>query len=268
MATPSAVPTFSPRARWQDFFQGFGLPFAALPLIFRSVRLLALTAISIAVTGAALAGLVLLLGYAAPDVTSWIWTYPGGALRFLWYALLAVVYLLLLVVGASTVPVLLLAPLQDPFSEATEALCGGYEPPASSLSRVLRESVRALGHTLLRVTWLLLGHAVLFALHFLPGIGQLLWTVAAPLWTMGWLAAEYLDGPMLRHGYSFPDVRRTVWARLGLCMGFGAAVYVILWVPVLNFFFLPLAIVGGTLLYRGLDACGALPGRAAEPARE
>ena len=44
-----------------------------------------------------------------------------------------------------------------------------------------------------------------------------------------------------------------------LGLGFGAAVYVILWVPVLNTLFVPLAIVGGTLLFRGLLAAGALP---------
>ena len=39
---------------------------------------------------------------------------------------------------------------------------------------------------------------------------------------------------------------------------FGAAVYLILLVPILNTFFLPAAIVGGTLLFRGLRAAGAL----------
>ena len=38
---------------------------------------------------------------------------------------------------------------------------------------------------------------------------------------------------------------------------FGAALYVLLWIPVLDFFLIPLAIVGGTLLYRGLEAAGA-----------
>jgi CysZ protein len=42
-------------------------------------------------------------------------------------------------------------------------------------------------------------------------------------------------------------------------MGFGAAVYVLLWLPVLNLFFIPLAVVAGTLLFRGLRASGSLP---------
>jgi CysZ protein len=162
-------------------------------------------------------------------------------------------------IGASTLPVLLLAPLQDPISEATEALCGGFEPKPFRLAELVRQTVDAVAHTLLRIFWLLLGHAALLALTFVPGVGQLAWTVSAPLWTMGWLAAEYLDGPMTRHGHAFSTVRRVVWGRLGLCLGFGAAVYLILWVPVLNFFFIPLAIVGGTLLYRGLRACGSIP---------
>jgi CysZ protein len=35
-------------------------------------------------------------------------------------------------------------------------------------------------------------------------------------------------------------------------------VYFILWIPVVNVFLIPLAIVGGTLLYRGLRASGNL----------
>jgi CysZ protein len=79
------------------------------------------------------------------------------------------------------------------------------------------------------------------------------------LWTMAWLAAEYLDAPMARHLYPFREVRRVLLARLWLCMGFGAAVYVLLWLPVLNLFFIPLAVVAGTLLFRGLRASGSLP---------
>jgi CysZ protein len=37
----------------------------------------------------------------------------------------------------------------------------------------------------------------------------------------------------------------------------GAALYVVLWVPVLNCFLVPLAVVAGTLLFRALPATPA-----------
>ncbi len=252
------MPVFSQTPRARDLLQGFSLPFTALGLVFRSKRLLGLTLLSSVVTAAALVGLLAVLSQVAPRLTNWMWTRPDGALLMIWYLLAAVVFLLLFVVGASTLPVLLLAPLQDPISEATEAVCGGFTSPPFRMAELLRQTGAALAHTLTRIFWLLLGHVALLALNLVPAVGQLAWSIAAPVWTMAWLAAEYLDGPMTRHGYPFSAVRRAVWGRLGLCLGFGAAVYLILWVPVLNFFFIPLAVVGGTLLFRGLRASGAL----------
>jgi len=263
--TPTPVPAFSTAPRARDLLQGFSLPFTALGLVFRSRRLLGLTALSSFVTAASLIGLLVGVFRWAPKLTNWMWSRPNDVLIVFWTALLVVVFLLMLVVGASTVPVLLLAPLQDPISEATEALCGGFDPPPFRAAELVRQTVAAVAHTLARIFWLLLGHAALLALNLIPAVGQLAWSVSAPLWTMAWVAAEYLDGPMTRHGYPFSAVRRVVWGRLGLCMGFGAAVYLILWVPILNFFFIPIAVIGGTLLYRGLRASGALadppPGR-------
>jgi CysZ protein len=105
---------------------------------------------------------------------------------------------------------------------------------------------------------------VLFLFNLLPGVGHVAWIVASGLWTMAWLAVEYLDSPMTRHRYTFADVRRVVWKRFTLSLGFGAALYILLWIPILNFFLIPLAVVGGTLLFRGLEEAGAL--RAAEDA--
>jgi len=124
---------------------------------------------------------------------------------------------------------------------------------------MLAESATSAGHTLARIAILLAGHAALALLHFLPVAGTLLWTVLGTAWTMAWLATEYLDAPMARHLYAFREVRGVVVRRLSLSLGFGAAVYVLLWVPILNLFFIPVAVVSGTLLFRALRLCGELP---------
>ena len=177
----------------------------------------------------------------------------------IFWILVAVTFLLFLVIGANTVPLLLLTPLQDPISEATEAECGGFTPPAFSIKDLARGAWVGLGHNLARVAYLLAGHALLFLLNLIPAAGSALWTFTSVLWTIAWLSAEYLDAPMARHLYPFREVRKVVLARLPLCMGFGAAIYILLWVPVLNLFFIPLAVIAGTLLFRGLRACGSLP---------
>jgi CysZ protein len=50
----------------------------------------------------------------------------------------------------------------------------------------------------------------------------------------------------------FRAVRAALRRRSMATLGFGLALYLMLFVPVLNFFLVPLAVVGGTLLFRAL----------------
>jgi CysZ protein len=260
MADRDPVPQFLIESNWADFFHGFSLPFWALGMIFRSKKLLALSLV------AALVSIVVLIA-----VAFFVLRYTGHVVHLLgvrhpphwygrggYYLVTGFTFVVLLVVGANTLPLLFLAPLQDPISEATEEACGDFAPPRFSLHGFLRNSAVAFAHTLARISFLAVGHLLLLSLHFLPLVGSLLWAVAANAWTAGWLAAEYLDAPMARHLYPFREVQGVIGDRFRLCLGFGVAVYFILWIPVVNVFLIPLAIVGGTLLYRGLRASGNL----------
>ncbi|PTL78570.1 EI24 domain-containing protein [Vitiosangium sp. GDMCC 1.1324] len=260
MTHPSPVPTLSARSGPTDFFQGLGLLGRAWSLIFRTPRLLLLSALCAVVTLVALGGLFAALWVYSPELLGWLWTRPEAWYgRVLWYLLLVLMFLVLLVVGANVVLPLVLAPLQDPLSELTEEQCGGYSPPPFRLGAFLQGLVTSVGHTLMRVLLLVLGLAVLFPLNLVPVVGNVTWTVLGTLWTMLWLAGEHLAAPMTRHLYPFSEVRRALRERWLLCLGFGAGVYVLLWIPILNSFFLPVAVVGGTLLYRGLVATGNVP---------
>ncbi len=260
MTHPSPVPTFSARSGPSDFFQGLALLGRAWGLIFRSPRLLGMSALCAVVTLVALGGLFALLWTYTPQLLGWLWTLPEAWYgRILWYIVLALMFLVLLVVGANVTLPLVLAPLQDPLSEITEELCGDFSPPPFRLGPFLRSLVTSVAHTLARVFFLLLGLAVLFPLNLVPVAGNVLWTVLGTVWTMLWLAGEHLAAPMTRHGYPFAEVRRVLGQRWLLCLGFGVGVYVLLWIPILNTFFLPVAVVGGTLLYRGLRAVGNVP---------
>jgi CysZ protein len=269
MTHSSPVPTLSARPGPADFFQGLALLPRSWGLIFRTPRLLGLSALCALVTLVALGALAVLLGTYTPELLGWLWTRPEAWYgRVLWYVLLALMFLVLLVVGANVVLPLVLAPLQDPLSERTEELCGNYTSPPFQLGSFLQGLVTSVAHTLARVFFLLLGLAVLFPLNLLPVVGNMAWTVLGTLWTMLWLAGEHLAAPMTRHGYSFAEVRRALRGRWLLCLGFGAGVFVLLWVPILNSFFLPVAVVGGTLLYRGLLAVGNVPPPPSQPIRK
>lgn len=260
MNPTSLVPTIAPRPTLGDFFQGFALLGRAFGLIFRSGRLFLLSTLCAIVTLVSLVALVVLLWRYTPGWVGHFFARPDSVyLQPLWYLVLVLTFVVLLVVGANAVPPLLLTPLQDPISEATEELCGGPSAPPFRLGAFFRGLVTGITHTLARLFFLVLGLLVLAPLNLIPGVGSILWTALGSLWSMMWMAGEHLAAPMTRHLYPFSEVRRMLRERRALCLGLGAGVYLLLWIPVLNTFFLPVAIVAGTLLYRGLLAAGQLP---------
>jgi CysZ protein len=241
-----------------DVLRGFLLPLRALGLVFSTRRLALLTLAVAAITGVTVTVLVILLWHTAPGLVDWAWK-PQAV----WYAQAAhkalevLVFLLLFVAGANTLPLMLAAPLMDPLSVATEGLLG---VPATDggLRRMVREVLRAWANALVRLIVLLLGQLLLLPILLIPAAGGPLWTALSWIWTAIWVCAAYLDVPMARHLYRFEDELAAVKQRPAVCLGFGAAVALMLYVPLLNFFFVPVAVVAGTLLFRGLLAAGAI----------
>lgn len=265
MTPPPRIPIFPPSAGPGDFLRGLQLPFGALAVIGRSKALKKLTALASVVTLFALTAVVVLAARCSDDAVAYFWARPESWYGLAaWYLVVALSFVALTVIGATVVPTLLLSPLQDPISEATEEYCGGFEAPAFSLAATVRGFTVGLAHTLGHLALFLVVHGFILGVNLIPGIGTALWPILASLWTMLWSASEFLAAPVARHTMPYALVRRVIGARLGLCLGFGAAVYLLLWIPILNLFFIPLAVVGGTLLFRGLQLTGDLP--ASQPA--
>src|SRR5207237_835121 len=107
-------------------------------------------------------------------------------------------------------------------------------------------------NTLKRIALMLLGYVVLLPLNLVPAVGSAAYAVLSSLWVAWCLSGEYLSGPLGRHLMTFGQVQRVMRARPLACVGFGGALYVLLWLPVLNFFLVPIAVVGATLLARAL----------------
>lgn len=259
MSATSPIPELPAVSTAGDLFRGLAIPLRAFALILTTPKLLLLSLLCAAVTGFTLIG----VGFGA-----WSLGQAGaGALigadsgwqHAASIGLGVVFFIMLFVVGALTVPNLLLAPLQDPLSEATEVRCGDFTSPPFSLGAALRGVGESLSHTLLRFAFMALGLIVLFPLNLIPVAGSVLWVSLSSVWSMFWIAAEHLSNPMARHLRPFRQVIRALRGRLPLALGFGATLYVLLWLPVLNFFLMPVAVVAGTLLFRGLLKSGALP---------
>ena len=247
---PQALPQRSnPLA---ELARGFALPFRAMRLIVSNPPLLRLSLVTAGISAVLLALLFALLVHFTGDIVGLLWAKPSGWLLALWYPLAFLVFAVLFVVGASTVPTLATAPMLDPLSVAAEKALGIEGDDTFDLVRVVKETLNALAKTFMRLLLLYAGHAFLLLLWLLPGIGHAAWSVAAFLWTVFWLAYEYLDVPANRYGLGFDAVLQLVRNHLFLAMGFGVAVHLILWVPLLNAVFIPVAAVGATISFAEL----------------
>lgn len=256
MTTP--IPTLQQTSSPGDVLRGLSIPFRALTLLFATPRLRRLAIACALVTGLTLSGVAFGAWRLADGLSAALVTGESGWQHAAAVGLSFVLFLLFFVVGSLTAPNLLLAPLQDPISEATEAACGDFEPAPFSLVGLVRGTAVSLQHTLTRLAFMALGIVALFPLNLVPVVGSVVYFGLSSTWTMFWIAVEHLSNPMARHLRPFREVVSALRKRLPLALGFGAALWVLLWVPILNFFLMPVAVIAGTLLFRGLRQAGAL----------
>ncbi|MBT8144029.1 MAG: sulfate transporter CysZ [Gammaproteobacteria bacterium] len=139
------------------------------------------------------------------------------------------------------------APLNGLLAEKVETACCGDAPPGSGVS-FLAEIPRAVGHEFRKWAYILPRALPLLLLFVVPAVN-----VLAPLLWFGFgawmLAMEYADYPMGNHGLKFREQRVILRQHRMVALGFGAAVFAMTLVPLLNFLSMPTAVIGATLLW-------------------
>jgi CysZ protein len=243
------------------FFRAFTLPFRGLRLVFVEHPGLArywvwpvLITISAIVAGA---------------VASWVWNddllrllWPdrapdpaGGALDMAARVAKSVVEFLLgvvLMLASVLVAVLVAGPVASPFndalSRALEDRMGGA--PAAQGS-ILHDVVRSvfLEVAKLAVLVAVLGPLLLISL-FVPVVGPVVYTLVAGALTSFYFAVDYTEWPWARRGLGLRARMNEAVRDLPTTLGFGAGVWVLMFVPLVNLALMPAAVAGGTLLVR------------------
>jgi len=149
----------------------------------------------------------------------------------------------------------LASPFNDLVSQKTEEIVRGtfHDTPFSVL-RLLKESARAIGHSFKVLgIYLALLIAALFLL-LIPVVGGPLYTVAGTLLSSYMFAYEYLGYPMDRRRFTWKDKQTFLRSRFRSVIGFGLGNLMVASIPFLNLFFIPAAVVGGTLLFLDLSS--------------
>lgn len=156
------------------------------------------------------------------------------------------------------------APFNEALSQRVDLLYSGKEPPkieGSTIVAVIKSSWWAVIWEAKKVVFYLLVLSFLFILNLLPLVGSLAYASLGFLFNVGFMAFDYMDFPLERRpGPNGPlglrERLRLLSGHKWSMLGFGAATSAMLFIPFINFLFLPLAVSGATLLYSDLERAG------------
>ncbi|MEU6057878.1 EI24 domain-containing protein [Streptomyces sp. NPDC047097] len=197
------------------------------------------------------------LAYGADDLTAWAtpfaddWGSPWlGLFRGFLTALVFALGLFLAVVTFTAVTLLVGQPFYESLSEQVDRSEGGDVPESGlPLWRELWVSARDSLRVLVRVAFY---GIVLFALGFVPVIGQTVIPVLGFCVSGFFLAEELTAVALQRRGVEFKERLALLRGRRMLALGFGVPLTLAFLVPFVAVFLMPGAVAGATLLVRDL----------------
>ncbi|WP_327287244.1 EI24 domain-containing protein [Streptomyces sp. NBC_01198] len=217
-----------------------------------------------------LPALITFVGYAAAlaalviwsdDLARWATPFADGwasAWRDLFRELLTAVLvgggLLVAVISFTAVTLLVGQPFYESLAQRVDVAEGNApEPPHRSLLRELWVGLRDSLRVLLRVAAF---GVVLFALGFVPVVGQTVVPVIGFCVSGFFLAVELASVPMQRRDVGLRKQLRLMRGRLMLILGFGVPLVLAFLIPFVAVVLMPGAVAGATLLTRELLPAG------------
>ena len=191
------------------------------------------------------------------EVTGWV----GGLLSALRWFIELIAGILITLLGLVMVLVfssVVAAPFNDALSEAVEHILTSELAPPFSFSRMLADIARTIRLELLKVlVYVAVVGPMFLASFIIPGLGQVISLVGFAL-TAAYLGIDYVDWPAARRNWSVRDRLAFTRRQLPAVAGFGTGVWLLLFIPLVNLFFMPAAVAGGTMLFLELQD-GASP---------
>lgn len=197
-------------------------------------------------------GLILAFGY-VQDLSAWLTSLLPGWLEFLNLILVPLLYLLGVLVCAwlfGFLAVLIASPFLGDLSIAVEQrqFAGGPEQPPgfwTGLAGAFGRELRKLGYHLPRLL-------LVFVITLIPVVNlaaPVVWLIFGA-WT---LAIQFCDYPAENRGRPFVETVALLKQNRGAALGYGACATLALAIPFVNFLLIPVAVAGGTILWRRLQ---------------
>jgi len=236
------------------FSRGFFYPFRALSFFNNHPGLLRYVLIPLLINVIVFSGTLYFgLGFFNETVVqhlpvgdAWYWS-------LLYYGAWLLAFLLTIVLVFFTFTVignLIASPFNDLLSErAEELLTGETRDEPFALREFFKDARRVIGIELKKLFLFVIGMLLLLLLNLIPAAGPFIYSLAAALFTLFFLSVEYLGYVFERKKYRFGDQRRYISERKFLTLGFGTGVFCLLSIPFLQFLCIPMAVLGGTILW-------------------
>jgi CysZ protein len=190
------------------------------------------------------------------EATGWVGALLGG-LRSVIELIAGILITLLGLVMVLVLSSVVAAPFNDALSEAVEAILTGESAPPFSFRRMVADIARTIRLELLKVlVYLSVVGPMFLASFFIPGLGQVI-SLVGFTFTAIYLGIDYVDWPAARRNWSVGDRVAFTRRHLPAVAGFGTGVWLLLFIPLVNLFFMPAAVAGGTMLFVEVEDPGS-----------
>ena len=196
-----------------------------------------------------------LLGSLQPDLVvehfyQWLWVGPLRFLFALFKLVVIVISVVVVLIVSFSLANVVAAPFQDELSQRVERCitCEADAAPSTGWKQSVVAALRSMREELKRTLFLLSCTVGITLCGWLIPGAQLLAPFALAALTLWFLPLDFAAYALDRRSLSFKDRRRWLRDNGATTMGFALGAYVMMLVPGLNLFTLPILVVGGTLL--------------------
>lgn len=184
-------------------------------------------------------------------VNSWMAYVPEmlSFLKWILWPLIGIAVALVTGYAFTAVALLIASPFNALLAEKAEELITG-RPVAGleGLGQALLSVPRGIAREIAKLVYYIPMALFVLIISFVPAVNA----VAPALWFLlgAWMMSlQFVDYPMDNHQQSFREVRLATAERRLSSLGFGGVVAACASVPIVNFFVVPAAVVGATILY-------------------
>ena len=190
-------------------------------------------------------------GYLSAMMESLLLAIPDwlGFIEWILWPLIGITVSLITGYLFTAVALIIASPFNALLAEKAEELVTGRPVDAlEGLGAALMAMPRGMLRELSKLLYYVPMAIFVLVVSFIPGINA----VAPVLWFLlgAWMMSiQFVDYPMDNHQLSFADVKEAVRSRRLSTMGFGGLVALCTAIPIVNFFVVPAAVVGATLLW-------------------